>query len=616
MPPTETPDAGNALRELAAIPTVRDRGDYLEIDKTVLQDVRMEKLRRQGVTSVPTLPRDITRDVGGAFPRGLGRWPAPTFEQLRNIRETAPVLQPIHKARNYQMRRMCTPWPGRRGTVGIRVVHKDYQEWNAIPPEGFERYVKQFEKVLWAPAPAYEHTTLGSVMGPLMEDLLTINRPVVELIPALLDPKRILMFRPVDGAYIWETMLWMERWKAENPRWSSGYSMQSLNDDDVMDIVSHQINHDLHGAQYVLVRDGIAEATYAPGRLLVGKLQTRTDARFAGYPPSHVEEAYALIKGFVAAFEFNTTVLTKGILTSFLLGVPADLHDDDKRAFAQSLREATQGVQRAGQPAIIPLHQGQKIEKIDLGAPQTDVLFEAMMSVTLALTTGVYRMDPSTINAKPWDGGGGSALSEGNRTQEIALAKEEGLQGDLGHLLDTLINPIAMRCHPDLRVIAEYGDYDAKKESEIYTANIATWQTPNEARLEMGRRPLGVFLTDEDYAAADDAAKSKHDDNPNNRIANTTLEQARQQAAQMDMQKQQMAQGGPPGPGGPDDGQAGDDDGFGGRDDGFGGAAHGSDPNPFGKLPSGGGGDEDDETDMQKAVRHVHVHITDRSDYP
>lgn len=599
----------SALESLASLPFVRDRGSFVEIDKQAILDARNERMRRMGVTSVPSIPRDVVRDVGGAFPRGLGRWPSATFDQLRAIRETAPILQPIHKARNYQIRRMCTPWPGRRGTVGIRVVHKDYQEWNAIPPEGFEKYVHRFEKVLWAPAPVYRQPTLGSVLAPLMEDLLTINRPVVEIIPAQLDPQRILMFKWVDGGYIWETLLWIEKWKADNPRWASGYKADALSDEDAIDIVSAQIDHDLHGAEYVCVRDGIAEATYAPGRLLVGPLLTRTDARFAGYPPSHVEEAYSLIKAFISGFDYNTTLLSKGILTNFLLGIPADMHDDDKRAFVHTLREATQGVARAGQPGIIPLHQGQGVTKIDLGQPQMDVAFEALMSLTLALTTGVYRMDPSVINAKPWDGGAAAHLSEANRTQEIALAKEEGLQGDLGHLLDTLINPLAKRCHPDLRVIAEYGDYDATKEAGLYEINTRTWQTPNEARLEMGRRPLGYFLTDEKYEKASDEEKAKHDANENNQIANTVLAQARSQAAMAAQQQQQ------PGAPGQDDQQPGADDGFGGRDDGFGGAAFGQDPAPFGK-PQQSDQDQDEAQPMAKAAtRVVHVHLTDRT-YP
>lgn len=576
LSPTDDP-LGELVRD-----GVKDMGSSLQIDKAALRAVQQSRARNLAISSVPSTPRNMLRDAGGvAVGKGHSR-AGVTHEYLREMRELAPILQPIHQARQYQTRVMSQKWNGQKGRVGLRIVHKDHLEHDARPPDSIKAHIERFERVFWTPAPAYNIRTLSTAGTLLMEDLLTINRPVVEKIPSAVDPRRIVQWRPVDGALIWETMSWVEKWCANNPRWNSGYESARLTDADRINIVSHRLHHDLHGAEYCLVRDGILEAVYPPGRLLVAPIQNRTDITWAGYPPSHVQQALKLIGAFISTFDYNASLFTKGMLAEFILGLPGDMHDDDVDAFVEMFREASQGVGNAWRPPIIPLpHGGDTITKIDLKNTNTEMGFEIWLSLLISLCSAVYRMDPSTINAKPWNAGKSPGLSEGNRTEEIDLAREEGLQGDIGHLCEHIYTPLAQSAHPDLIVIAEYGNYDPMKEAQVYELRGKTDMTRNEIRLENGLTPRGPWLSDDEYKTAPPEKQKAHDEN----LWNMPTDPGFTGAFNQGKMREQQAMMGPPGgqqagaPAGPNDGH---DDGYGGKDDGFGGTLATHDPAPYG----------------------------------
>jgi hypothetical protein len=582
---------GDPLGDLVKLgtPDVKDDGDRVSVSKDAIQRWKSEQTRRLAVTNVPHTPRFMPRDAGGlGVAKGIGRWPHLTFDLLRDLRERAPILQTIHSARAYQVRRMSTQWSGKKGEVGWHVVHKDHNAHQASAPEGFQPFIDRFTDMLEAPAPDYDQPTTGSLMSKLYEDLLTINRPVCEPIHSIVDPRRVVGFQAVDGALIWETLLWMEKWKQDHPTWHGGWDQGQITPTDELDLLSMALDCDLHAAQYVAVQDGVVINTFRRGQLLVSPIQNRTDVRWVGYPPSHVEMAIHMISAFIATFDYNASYFTKGMLAEFILGVPGDMHADDVDAFVDMLREATQGVRNAWQPPILPIHSDKQIQKIDLKQSNKEMMYEMWMSLLIALSTAIYRMDPSTINAKAWDGGQGSKMSEPSRQTEIQLAHEEGLQGDLSHIVSTILDPLAKRCHPDLRVRMEYGNYDPKKDADVYEVRGRTDLSRNEIRLQQGEEPWGVYLTPSELKTADPAMAKEHNMNPWNWPTDpgfASIMSAREKAEQdqMMMEKYGQQQQEPP----PGDGFGGKDDGFGGSGGKPGGAPKSGDA-PFGRPPAGG----------------------------
>jgi len=488
------------LSALENAPVVQlDNGDML-IPKDTLRRVRNERLRRVAISGVPGTPRHLTRDGGGVgVAKGGSRVYQITMEALRSIRERAPILQVIHRARAVQIGRMSEPWSGRRGDVGYRVVHKDNHHRDALPPDGFDRWIKRFEGLLERPAPMYGCTTMSDLMVPLEEDYLTLNRPCVEVLHSALDRERMVGFKPVDAAIVWPTLVWLEKWKRENPKWHLPYDRNALTTTQELDIASAAIGADLFLSKFAIVRDGILEAVAAPHKIIVAPQVNRTDINVAGYPPSVVEQAIELAVAFINGFDYNHNFFTRGMMAEFILGVSGDLHDDDVDAFVDMFRESTQGVSRAWQVPVMPLPGDGDIKKIDLKAANKDMMYEVWTSLLVALCAAAYRMDPTTINAKPWDGGQGGTLGAPNRGQEIALAKEEGLQADLKHLASHILNPLARRVHPDLRVIYEYGDFDPEKEAKIYEIRSKVDMTRNDVRIVNGDKPNGFWLTRKKY---------------------------------------------------------------------------------------------------------------------
>lgn len=565
------------LKEFSRLGTdVEVTGDKVTVSRQFLEalrDQRREEARSITWSRTPATPPHLRRDGSGmAVARGAHRTML-SMEMLRSVREKSLVFKPIHMARQYQIRRLCRPWHGDKTQVGIRVVHKDYNERTKDPPEGFEKFIRLFESVLWSPNPDAGVRTLGDAIALLWEDYATINRPVVEPLYSAIDEKTIVQWKVLDGAKVWPTLAYAEHWLADGAnrtgfgKWGHG----ALSFADQMDALSTRLRLDLVDAEYVYMEEGVPVATFKRGELLVAPRMARTDVNFAGYQPSHVEEAMEFARAYTDAFDFSAVQLSKGFFAEFILGLPSAMHPDDVTAFIDMIREKATGVAKAGQPLYMPLPpgEGNDLKVIPLKQPLSEMGFQQFLSVcTAKVATGIYRMHASTIGARPWDGGSGRSLNQGNMTEEIALAQEEGLQGDVQHLIDGVLNPLAMRCHPDLRVIAWYGDYDPQREASMYQQRASVDMTLNEVRMAQGLKPKGFWLPDEDLEEADDEAREKYDDNPYNHtapFANMKM-QAINQQKMMQAQQGMFGMGGGGGAGGGGGGDE-DDEGFGDDED-------------------------------------------------
>ncbi len=602
-----------------------------------MRDRARERAREVAYPSVPQAPAHVVRDgMGLAISRG-GNRAAHSPEGLRMAREKGMLFRPIHQARHYQIRRLAQPWHGDKTKVGLFVAHKDHWKRGSKPPEGFDDFVRQAEAVLWHPRGGDNPTTLADNLAQLWEDMATINHPVVEPLRSALDGQSIVQWVVHDGAIIWPTGLWAEFWWSRNPGQVSSYSRGRLTTTNRLEVVSHILQRDLVGAEYVCVQEGIPVAVYYKGELIVAPRQNRTDVSFIGYPPSAVEETIDLARAFMDSFDFTAVQLSRGSFAQQIIGLPWDMSPEHFTAFVDSFRESSAGVQRAGQPLFFPMPPGaeQRIQNMPLVPPLNEMGFQAMLSVCISLAAATYRMHPSTINVRPWEGGSGHSLNQGNQTEEIGLAQEEGLQGDMEHLIAAVLNPLVRRCHPDLRVFAWYGDYDAQKEASIIGQRVQTEMTVNEARLQQGSRPLGDWVSDEDWDKASDADKKKHMDNPYNHPMPFAMAKVQQQAQKEMMAQQQamMGAGGPRGGGGQGD-EDGDDPGDEGDDGGWGqddGAEDGQEDD--GQAAQGNPQDEREavgdygyDAPMRKAVRRargrrrqrtITVHLHPRTtDYP
>lgn len=487
----------------------------LEIDPRAMDLVRLQQARHMTLSAVPGVQANLMRSAGGA---GLERGhsaPQLPMNVLRQVRESSGLLQSIHAARHAQVQRMSQKWSGVPGAVGWHVYHKDYFDPNREVPSGFDRYIRAFENMLRSPAPSYGYTTTADLLVPLAEDLLTINHPVVQVLHLATDPTCMVGFKPEDGGIIWPTLAWLELWrKREGAGGGARVAANARTDAELLEIASIAMDFSLYGAEYVLVRDGMCERKYTRDELIVAPQITRTDIRYAGYPPSKVDEAIASVIAAIDGFGFNHNFFTTGLIIDTFFAMSGDYTENDVQAFMGMLTDAATKTGRAHQVPVIPMGQSGDIKPVKIKDNPTDMAFETWMSYLSNQVLAVYRMDPSTVNIKPWGGGSTGGLSEANRTTEIALAKEEGLQALLTHIAAKCLEPLAQRLHPDLRVRFEFGDYDPVKAAAVAEVRTRVDMTRNEARMERGQDPFGVCLTPKEYDEATPEEQRAHDANP------------------------------------------------------------------------------------------------------
>ena len=483
----------------------------------LLKSLERERYQSQGTTAVPSTPMNMVR-TNGVVEQGVTLSGRPTVRYLRQMRNTVPLLCAIHAARRTQIQRMSQAWNGKPGHVGWRVVHKDHTDPNHQPPDSIRPRIEALQQLLLRPAPHYGAHTMADLLVPLADDSLTLNHAPLEKIYHPADRYRIVGVRAVDGGAVMPTLDFIDRWRRTDM-----VRYAPLSDAQVAEQASHVYDLDIATAEYVFLQDGLPRRAYRRGHLIVGTETTRTDVMFAGWPPGRVEEALALLYAFMDTFRFNADFFKRGFMAKFALGYTGDANEADIAAFVNMLGEMTSGVRNAHTIPFLPMGRVGQFEKIDFGATPEDMAFGTWMSMVIALTCAIYRMDPSTINAQPWDGGSGPSLSAPSRGTEIALAKEEGLQGLLQHLSGTVFDVLAHDCDPDLRIMWEYGDYDPEKAARVTEVRTRTVITPNEARMEEGKAPLGFYLPPEKYDIASDEDKARHDDNEYNWIANPDL---------------------------------------------------------------------------------------------
>lgn len=510
---------GEALRE-QGMRELQNGG--LEISPEAYAELRRRSQRAGAISLVPKLPRTMARDMGGAVPRGAGSGRALlTFDALRRLRETVSIISVVHAAIHAKLRRVCRRWDGQRHEVGWEVTHRDALRPDGVVPRGFQATIRQFETFMEEPKLGL---CLSDFMIQLAEDLLTINRPVVAPLYQVDNDRRVVGWEPVDGALILPVADWIAQ-RTFGVGWSETPMPHSLE-------ARKALLREMHGPafddmRWVMIRDGIPERFFRDHELIVGESKTRTDIQWAGYNPSTVENAVELIAAFQGVFQYNANFFRDGFQPDFAILLKGTQDPEAVSHFIQSLQEAAQGVARAHQPLVLQSpDDGGGMERIELKRSNAEMGFETWLSALTALTCAVYREDPSSINAKPWAGGSGSSLNEANRSQEIELARADGLQSLLGQITDHILTPMARRCHPDLVVRWHFGDLDPERDAKVYQTRVQTDCTPNEARVLRGDAPIPPYWPARELGQRTPAERAAFDANPWNWIQNATFSAA------------------------------------------------------------------------------------------
>jgi hypothetical protein len=483
-----------------------------------------------------------------------------------------PLFQLIHHVRGRQIRTAFQPHAQREGAIGFRVVHKDHHHEGKRVPDGFQRYIDMFTPITEHPAPGLGFPCMADVAQPLWEDLATLNQPALEIIYHNTLPGIITGFRPVDGALIFHVDEYLRAWTHYHPNWRKRYSQRDLERNDhrrAKDLISNQVGANIFEGSYVrvrpppsdnrldagrfaVIRDNTVEAVLTADDIIVRPMRNSTDIQNREYFLSTVESVVGLVVANSNAIEYNTRLFGDGLTNNKLLLLPNNMSGPAIRALKDTIKERLMGTRNSHSLPLLPCDLENPPQVLDLGTPATDMMYESTIALTLSLAAAAYRMNPATLNSKSWSGGAGAALSEPSQDTNIQLAQEEGLQADATYIA-TMLSEVAKRCHPDLRVICDFGGQNRREVVEIAAKSAACFTTRNEERLRAGLPPYGYYLDEEALKTASDEDKARFYNDTWNQPSDAAFQQSRQSAlAAQQMADQQGAAddgyGQPPGP--------------------------------------------------------------------
>lgn len=513
------------LAQLLRVPTGDDgepqwpasTQDVIEMAKA-----RAQIAERALAVQAPSIPvLSAVPSQGAAVGRGRGYGTGVVdFRTLRYIRESSPIVIGIHEARQHQLQRYSSKSYGQPGQVGWRVVHKEHRNPAQVVPKRFEGPIKQAEAILSRSVPDARVHGVGDVLRGLWDDYAGLNRPVLECLNDT--DGQFAAIRPTDGGMVWESSAYLQWWASG--RMGQIAKMAHLNETELLDWASRSIPVKTAGAadlfrhRYLWVEDDVVIRGFTDQELIVGTALTSTDVRYGPYPPSKLERALNLSVWVDQVIEYNVRFFTDGMQANWLFFLPPDLRQEAMAALSQAFAERTQGNVGAHKPAILGA-EAKDITAVNLtpGLPK-DYAFEGLMSFLSALHCAIYQIDPSSVYFKPWGAGQAPSLNEANRSEEIAGSREGGLPGDLEHLRMACLNPVVRRIHPDLEVVIDTGDYDPKKALEILDLELKTVKTRNQAIVQKGDKPIGPYVSPEDWDEADPARQAAHLSNPYNHV--------------------------------------------------------------------------------------------------
>ena len=516
-------------------PRVLERDDgSLVVPSETMEWMKLDAQRRAAVTAVPDyplyyvpgLPDGVADPLTSGY-RGLG------WAKLRRWREQVPLLCMIHARRARTIEAHAKIWSGRRGDVGFRVCHpSEFRAGEVVHPH-IKRFIRQAEELLRSPAPGTRYDSLRAVCPPLNEDLLTINRAAIEVLPSRHDEGLVAGFRPVDGGIILERAEYIRHWLKQQTDTSLRQYLDQPDDPRVAERVSEAVQQNLVGKEYVLVRSGIVEGTYSPGRILVESLQRRTDIAYTPYQPSCVEEAMECIARAWAVWDSESRMFREGVWADTILFFSGNVTPSDYQEILQSFREGGQGYHRRGKPLSVRGLQDSDVKMVRLKDPPNDMLFVNAYVIACNHVSAIYSIDPSSIYMRPFDTRS-AGLNERDRSEEIESSSSDGHKVDLHALAAMFTRLIRTVVHPELEVRIEFGEYDAMSEARLHDVLVKSTHSRNEMRVARGDAARGFYLTAEEYADASDEDQKRHDQNPWNYPDSQTFmaqAQALQQAA-------------------------------------------------------------------------------------
>jgi len=248
--------------------------------------------------------------------------------------------------------------------------------------------------------------------------------------------------------------------------------------------------------KYAQVIDSIPYAWYTKDDLIYDCMNPRTDIKKAGYGYSLVEQCIELVTSAINTFHYNAGFFTENKLPRGMILINGDLDDEDMQDMQEWIISAM-SVQ-PGQQWHVPIipsgktkgsGSGKTIDWVNLQGSNKDMEFDGWFKLQLSAIVAMFAKSMEELNLPSTMG---QSIFAANAGPKMDASKSLGL-GDLLSFLQKHFNKIIQIKNPAYCFeFVGYEKDDMKMVADIDKAEVDTWKTLNEKRMEKGLEPIDL----------------------------------------------------------------------------------------------------------------------------
>jgi phage portal protein BeeE len=254
---------------------------------------------------------------------------------------------------------------------------------------------------------------------------------------------------------------------------------------------------------------------------MFGVRNPTTDIRSNGYGRGELEDMILVVTALLNTNQYNANFFKVGSAPRGILKYSGNINHNTVEEFRKQWMAQVTGVQNAHK---IPMINADKLDFINTHIPNKDMEWSRFQEFLIKINCAMYSIDPSEIGFPMSGSSDSKPMFEGNNEARLKYSRDKGLKPLLKYAESWVNKWIVSQLDPNY-VFRFVGIEDEKNELDDLDADIkrlSNFMTLNEIREKYNLPPVkGGDI-----------------------VLNSVYNQALNQQAQMDLQKQQMSMGG------------------------------------------------------------------------
>lgn len=279
-------------------------------------------------------------------------------------------------------------------------------------------------------------------------------------------------FRGFLAKYVRDTLATdntgIEMVRAADPRWISGFHCIDGASLRLCSEEGYEGNDSIFAVQLI---QGQVRTTYTRRNLIHEPRNVRSDVQTGGYGLSEAEMVVDLVTAFLNAMTLNKTAFTSNAIPPGILTMFGEFSTEDKEFFRRQWDAMVSGASNRWRlPVMFSPRRDAAPEYIKIGAELNEMMFAKWMLFLVAITGGVYGIDPSELHFDSFRDKA-SPLSGSDTAERLASSKDQGLEPLLETIQMLLDDYLFGQMFDGRYTLSWEGLHpeDAKSRSEIQT---------------------------------------------------------------------------------------------------------------------------------------------------